>query len=71
MHALEVNTTTVKSVVEKFAGLHALPIHLTMAEMNLTYAQVVQLRSRMNQVFGKYPKIDLQDTIVTITDKLI
>lgn len=65
------NLTTVRAVLEKYCGLHAVPFNASMLDLNLSRHQLVGLRERMFKVFGKDVPIDYADTILSITDKLL
>lgn len=63
---------TVRAVIERYCGLHAIPNFATLSELMIDVnTKHAGLRTRIFQVFGKDVKLQPSDTIHSITEKLL
>jgi len=70
-HHLEVSINTVRHVVSVIGMINNPPSFTSLSELNFKYHDLVRLRRRLLEVFGKDAgEITLQDHIGSISDKL-
>jgi hypothetical protein len=67
---IEVSIETVKAVVCKEFKLAAAPIHVTLYDLGLNYADLAKLKDALRKAFNLDIRIQLSDTISVVTNRL-
>lgn len=61
----------VRTVIEQRFKVAQLPLNLELRDCNLNDGDLLQLRSLLNKTFSKDAEVKHNDTVYTLTDKLL
>jgi hypothetical protein len=71
MPLLEPTEITVKAVIEQSLKMHCVPMYCTFQELGVSPFQINELRNKVLKIFDKNVEISFNDTINSVTEKLV
>ncbi len=67
---MDITIKVIRSVVEKVYKMHQVPELLPLSDLGINYAEVIQLKRKIFQLFNQTIEITTKDSIESITKKL-